>query len=299
MQKITPFLWFDDDAEEAAKLYVSAFKGSKMGPVTRYDEASAKASGRPAGSAMTVSFKLAGMDFGAINGGPVFKFTPAVSFFVSCRTRKELDSIHKKLSKGGTELMPLGEYPFAKRYAWFKDKYGLSWQLILAGSPQRISPCLMFTGKQHGKAEEAMGFYSSLFKNSGIRMVSRYEEGEDTPGTIKHARFSLAGEEFIAMDSGLDHKFGFSEATSFVVNCRTQKEIDFFWERLSKGGDKGAQQCGWLKDRFGVSWQVVPTALPELLGGKDAEGALRAMAAMLKMKKLDIKALKAAYKGGR
>jgi predicted 3-demethylubiquinone-9 3-methyltransferase (glyoxalase superfamily) len=157
-QKITPFLWFDDQAEEAVSFYTSIFKNSKGGNATRYDEEGSKVSGRPKGSVMTVPFKLEGQDFVALNGGPVFKFT---------------------------------------------------------------------------------------------------------------------------------------EAVSFVVNCETQKEVDHFWEKLSAGGEE--VQCGWLKDKFGLSWQVVPTVLSEMLQDKDAQKAKRVMAAMLKMKKIDIAELRRAY----
>jgi predicted 3-demethylubiquinone-9 3-methyltransferase (glyoxalase superfamily) len=160
MQRITPFLWFEDQAEEAAKLYTSIFKNSRIGGVTRYDEEGAKAAGRPKGSVMTVSFELDGQEFTALNGGPVFKFT---------------------------------------------------------------------------------------------------------------------------------------EAISLVVNCETQAEVDHFWQKLSAGGQE--VQCGWLKDRFGVSWQVVPTVLPEMLQAKDPDKAKRVMTAMLKMKKIDIDGLKKAYEG--
>ncbi len=159
IQKITPFLWFDDQAEEAVNLYTSTFKNSKVGEITRYDEASAKASGRPAGSAMTVPFQLEGQDFVALNGGPVFNFT---------------------------------------------------------------------------------------------------------------------------------------EAISFVVNCESQAEVDYYWERLSEGGDEKAQQCGWLKDKYGVSWQIVPTALGELLNDPDPAKTKKVTEAMLQMKKIDIQGLKEA-----
>jgi predicted 3-demethylubiquinone-9 3-methyltransferase (glyoxalase superfamily) len=160
MQKITPFLWFDNQAEEAANFYASVFKNSKIGRVARYDEAGAKASGRPKGTAMTVAFQLEGQDFVALNGGPHFKFT---------------------------------------------------------------------------------------------------------------------------------------EAVSFVVNCKTQKEVDHYWEKLSAGGDEKAQQCGWLKDKYGLSWQIVPDVLGKMLQDKDPKKSGRVMEALLKMKKLDIKALKQAY----
>jgi predicted 3-demethylubiquinone-9 3-methyltransferase (glyoxalase superfamily) len=153
MQKITPFLWFNDQAEEAVKFYASVFKNSKIGAMIRYDEAGAKAAGRPKGSVMTATFQLEGQDFTAINGGPIFKFT---------------------------------------------------------------------------------------------------------------------------------------EAISFVVNCETQAEVDHYWTKLSEGGDAKAQQCGWLKDKFGLSWQIVPTALPRLLGDKDPKKSQRVMQAMLQMKKIVI-----------
>jgi predicted 3-demethylubiquinone-9 3-methyltransferase (glyoxalase superfamily) len=160
IQRITPFLWFDSDAEEAAKFYVSIFKNSRIGSTARYDDEGAKAAGRPKGSVMTVAFVLEGQEFTALNGGPLFKFT---------------------------------------------------------------------------------------------------------------------------------------EAISFVVNCETQDEVDHFWEKLSAGGQQ--VQCGWLKDRFGVSWQVVPTVLIEMLHDKDPEKSRRVMSAMLKMKKIDIAGLRNAYEG--
>jgi predicted 3-demethylubiquinone-9 3-methyltransferase (glyoxalase superfamily) len=160
MQKITPFLWFDNQAEEAAAFYASIFKNSKVGSVSRYDEAGAKASGMPKGTAMTVSFELEGQRFTALNGGPHFKFT---------------------------------------------------------------------------------------------------------------------------------------EAVSFVVNCESQQEVDYYWTKLSEGGDEKAQQCGWLKDKYGLSWQIVPTVLPKLLQDKDAEKSQRVMQALLQMKKIDIQVLQKAY----
>src|SRR3989338_5974020 len=126
MQKITPFLWFDGNAEEAAAFYASIFERSKVGSVTRYDEAAAKASGRPEGSVMTVAFELCGQAFAALNGGPVFHFTPAVSFFVNSETEEEIDALWSKLSDGGTVLMEFDKYPFAEKYGWLNDKYGVS-----------------------------------------------------------------------------------------------------------------------------------------------------------------------------
>lgn len=294
IQKITPHLWFDDQAEEAANDYVSIFKNSTIGSVTHYGEEVAEVSGKPKGTVMTLSFQIEGQEFVALNGGPQFKFTPAISFFVNCETEEEIDQVWGKLIEGGEILMPLQKYPFSEKFGWLNDKFGVSWQLNLASSPQKIDPCLLFVGEQHGKAEEAMNFYIPLFENSSIERIDRYGAGEGEPeGTVKRAIFSLDGQEFMAMDSNREHLFTFTEATSFLVNCETQEEVDEFWEKLTEGGEEGP--CGWLKDKYGVSWQIVPTVLNELLNDPDPEKSERVMKAMLQMGKLDIEGLKRAY----
>lgn len=292
-QKIVPFLWFDNNAEEAVNFYTSCFKNSKIESKSYYDEAAAKASGQPKDTLMTASFQLNDQEFIALNGGPVFKFTPAISFFVNCETENETDELWKKFLEGGKALMELSEYPFSKRFGWIQDKYGLSWQLNFTGSAQKIIPSLMFTGNQVGKAEEAMNYYISLFRNSEIKTLSRYSaDGKGKEGTVEFALFSLEREDFIAMDSDADHGFSFTPAVSFFVYCETQKEIDFFWNRLTDGGKE--VECGWLEDKFGISWQIVPTVLFNLLNNHDKERAKRAMQAMLTMKKLDIATLERA-----
>ncbi|PYQ16137.1 MAG: hypothetical protein DMF80_05895 [Acidobacteria bacterium] len=156
---------------------------------------------------------------------------------------------------------------------------------------QKIGPCLWFDGK----AEEAMHFYTSIFKNSKIGTVTRYgEAGPGAKGSVMTAAFEIEGQEFVALNGGPMYKF--SPAISFIVHCKTQEEVDGFWAKLLEGG--APQQCGWLTDKFGVSWQIVPTVLPEMLRDKDPEKARRVMQAMLKMVKLDIKALKQAYERG-
>jgi predicted 3-demethylubiquinone-9 3-methyltransferase (glyoxalase superfamily) len=292
MRDISPFLWFDTHAEEAARLYASAFRDGKVGTIAAYPEGSPG----QAGTVMTVAFELAGTRFVALNGGPAFSFTPAVSFHVDCATAEDLLELWNALSPGGKVLMELGEYPFSKRYGWFNDKYGVSWQLNLTGKPRRVAPFLLFTGGVVGKAEEAIAFYASAFDgDASVGAVQRYAEGEeDVPGRVKHAEFTLCGQSFHAMDSGLDHKFGFSTATSFAVNCDTQDEIDALWDALSAVPE--AEQCGWLKDKYGVSWQVVPRDMETMMAG-DTDGARRAMHAMLGMKKLDLAALRAAHAG--
>ncbi|HEV8657071.1 MAG TPA: VOC family protein [Thermoanaerobaculia bacterium] len=153
---------------------------------------------------------------------------------------------------------------------------------------QKITPFLWFDGN----AEEAVKFYKSVFQDSKIGKVTRYgEAGPGPKGTVMTATFEIEGQEFIALNGG--PQFKFTEAISFVVNCKTQKEVDYFWEKLSDGGEKS--QCGWLKDKFGLSWQIVPTALLKMLSNRDAKRSQRVMKAMLQMKKIDIAALKRAY----
>jgi predicted 3-demethylubiquinone-9 3-methyltransferase (glyoxalase superfamily) len=290
MQKIKPCLWFNDNAEEAAQFYTSLFPNSRTVTSTKYNAESSAASGRPEGSVMSVIFELAGQSFMGLNGGPIFKFTPAVSFFVACSDEAEIDSLYAALSDGGFVMMELAEHSFAKKYAWVSDRFGVSWQLILRDVPQKIAPCLMFTGPNFGKAKEAMAFYTSLFANSKIETVHEYGPGEPVPqGAVAHARFVLNGYAFAVTESSLDHGFNFSEAISFMVDCESQKEIDFFWSKLSEGG--APSQCGWLTDKFGIAWQIIPAALNEIMQSGDEEKKHRTMAALMKMTKLDIAAL--------
>jgi predicted 3-demethylubiquinone-9 3-methyltransferase (glyoxalase superfamily) len=172
---------------------------------------------------------------------------------------------------------------------------------------QRITPALMFVGKVSGKAEEAINFYATVFKNAPVanaetsntqaNILARYGKGEepDTEGAVRYASFTLLGQEFGAMDSAREHKFTFNEAISFIVRCDTQNEIDYYWGKLS--ADPKAEQCGWLKDRYGLSWQIVPAIMSEMLGSKNTEKIARLTQAFLKMKKVDIAALKRAYDG--
>jgi len=157
-----------------------------------------------------------------------------------------------------------------------------------------ITPCLWFDGN----AEEAVNFYTSIFKNSRVGKVLRYgEAGHEIhgkpSGTVLTIEFELKGQRFTALNGG--PVFKFNEAISFQVSCESQEEVDYYWEKLSKGGDENARQCGWLKDKYGLSWQIVPTVLGELLGGKDARKSEKVMAALLQMKKLDIETLRRAY----
>jgi predicted 3-demethylubiquinone-9 3-methyltransferase (glyoxalase superfamily) len=293
MQKITPHLWFDREARAAAEFYVSVFRPAEI-------KSTATLHNTPSGTVDLVAVDLLGHEFRSISAGPLFKFNPSVSFFIESRTKDEVDAQWGRLSEGGTPLMELGEYPWSGRYGWIQDRYGLSWQLMFAGEreiTQRITPALMYVGKQCGRTEEAIEFYVSVFPGAKIGQILRYGRGEepDKEGTIKHARFTLAGKEFAAMDSAWPHNFAFNEAISFMVHCDTQEEIDHYWEKLS--ADPKAEQCGWLKDRFGLSWQIVPAVMDEMLRSKDRKKLARVTEAFLKMKKFDIEILKQAYEG--
>jgi predicted 3-demethylubiquinone-9 3-methyltransferase (glyoxalase superfamily) len=294
MEKITPHLWFDNNAEEAAKFYTSIFKDSKLKNVTTLHNT-------PSGTVEIFTVEVLGQEFTLISAGPLFKFNPSVSFLVACSTKEEVDELWKKLSEGGTALMDLGEYPFSEKYGWMQDKYGLSWQIMFMGDhkiKQRIIPTLMFVGKQYGKTEEAINFYSSIFGNARVGNILRYSKGEepDKEGTVKHASFMLEDQDFAAMDSAREHNFAFNEAISFMVHCNTQKEIDYYWEKLSAYPE--AEQCGWLKDKYGLSWQIVPNIMDEMLKDSDEKKIARVTEAFLQMKKLDIANLKEVYDSG-
>jgi predicted 3-demethylubiquinone-9 3-methyltransferase (glyoxalase superfamily) len=282
MQKIIPCIWFNADAGAAVKFYTAAFKKSKVRKMTRYNKESAKVSGQKQGSVMTIDFLINNQNFIALNGGPFFKQTPAVSLFVQCKTVKDVDALFRKLSKGGEVMMPLAKYPFSERYAFFKDRFGVSWQVIV-GKKEQISPCFLFVGKSYGKAKHAVEFYSKVFRNSKI--MQQEMQGK----AVAHAVFLLEGHEFRAMDGQGEHKFGFTGAISFMVMCKEQKEIDYYWKALS--ANKKAEACGWLQDKFGISWQIVPEEMDKLIAGKKGD---KVMSALMKMKKLDIAALKAA-----
>ncbi len=311
MRKITPHLWFDKEAKEAAKLYTSIFANSKITNITTLHEVPS-----PTGDSAIVSFELRGQPFMAISAGPLFKFNPSVSFIVNFDpsrerdARENIDAVWNKLSPGGTVLMPLQEYPFSKRYGWMQDKYGVSWQLILT-NPEgeerpEIVPSLLFVGAVCGKAEEAINFYLSVFKDApfdaarrGSKMgaIMRYGAGQEPEkeGTVMFADFKLLGTWFAAMESAREHQFAFNEAISLLIPCETQAEIDYYWDKLS--ADPQAEQCGWLKDKYGVSWQVSPTALDEMLTKGTPEQIARVTKAFLPMKKFDLAKLREAYEG--
>jgi predicted 3-demethylubiquinone-9 3-methyltransferase (glyoxalase superfamily) len=299
--KITPHLWFDKEAKESAEFYTSIFPDSRITDVTTLRDT-------PTGDCDVVSFDLSGQPFMSISAGPLFQFNPSVSFILNFdpskdkRARENLDALWNNLSQGGKALMPLDKYPFSERYGWIQDKYGLSWQLILSDPKGEdrpfITPSLLFTGAVCGKAEEASDFYLSVFRSSKRGMTARYPAGmgPDKEGTIMFTDFVIENQWFAAMDSAHQHGFAFNEAVSFMVSCDTQKEIDYYWEKLSAVPQ--AEQCGWLKDKYGLSWQVVPADMGEMLQKGTPEQIARLTQAFLPMKKFDLAALRRAYGAG-
>jgi predicted 3-demethylubiquinone-9 3-methyltransferase (glyoxalase superfamily) len=296
MQKIIPHLWYDKEAKEAAEFYVEAFgNGSKVNHVSTIHDT-------PSGDSDIVAFELCGYNFMAISAGPIFKFNPAISLMVNFDPSKDPDAkehltaLWEKLSEGGEALMPLQEYPFSKLYGWVKDKYGLTWQLILTNPEGEerpfIIPSLMFTQEKVGKAQEAIDFYLTIFKDAKKGMIAPNPENEKQ---LMFGDFMLENQWFAAMDSPGEHNFTFNEAVSLLISCDSQEEIDYYWEKLSAVPE--SEQCGWLKDKFGVIWQVHPKRLEELLEKGTEEQRARVVQAFLKMKKFDLAELERAYTG--
>lgn len=273
-RQITPCLWFDNQAKEAASVYCTAFKKSKI----------------TSQSPIVTEIDVSGQKFILLDGGPKYKPNPSISFFYICEDAVELDLAWNTLAKGGgSVLMPLDKYPWSERYGWLTDKFGISWQLALgkiSDVGQKITPCLTFTDKQYGRANEAIEHYSSIFENTIVEGILRYgaNESPDKEGKVKHAQLSLDGQKLMLMESAAYHSFNFTEGVSLTIHCDTQDEIDYYWERFTESGQES--MCGWLKDRFGVSWQIVPTMLDKIM--KDPVKAGKAAQAFMSMRKLNI-----------
>lgn len=295
---IFPCLWFDHQAEEAAQFYIRTFGDGSVVTTSRYPESVETPTGKPPGSVLTVEFQVLGQRFTALNGGPVFVINPSISFFVHSDTVERTDALCAALGQGGKFLMELGTYPWSERYGWVQDRFGVSWQVMTSKRPPegaRIVPCLMFSSTRFGRAEEAIKAYTAVFPESRIDQIERYGADRGPEGKVVHGRFVLGGQTFTAMDGHEAKGEDFNEGISFQVMCEDQAELDRYWERLSAGGQPSA--CGWLKDAFGVSWQIVPKRISAWMASGDARANQRAFQAMMRMKKLDIAALEAAYAG--
>ncbi len=270
LQSIGTCLWFDGKAKEAALYYKEVF-----GDVEIISE-----------NPMAVVYQIFGRRFMNLNGGPGFNINPSISFFLSMENEAQTQSLWEKLTVDGKILMPLNKYPWSDKYGWCADKYGVNWQLMLGHkSKSKLMPNMLFTGQQNGKANEAIHFYTNLFKGASVINIDTYKKGEpDTEGNIKYAQFELNELSFGAMDSSAPHQFSFNEAVSFIITVDTQEEIDYYWNYLIQNGAPG--KCGWLKDKFGISWQVVPTCLGKFM--TNPATAPKAAYAFLQMSKFII-----------
>jgi predicted 3-demethylubiquinone-9 3-methyltransferase (glyoxalase superfamily) len=276
---IHPCLCLIGKVAEAADYYIEVFGD---GRITQKSE-------------LVILIEMSGQKFMLLNEGLKAAPNASISFMVTSETEEETEQYWNRLIKEGTSFMPLGAYDWSKKYGWVQDKYGVSWQLYTGSrtdTPQKFCPTLMFTGGSAGKAAEAVQFYTGLYPNSKIQGIMPYAEGDqDKPGLVKHAQFTLKDNIIMAMDSSYDHGFAFNEAISLVVECDSQAEIDQYWEELSSNGGNEVA-CGWVTDKYGVSWQIIPAKLVDLL--KEPERANRVLNAVMKMKKLNVAELESA-----
>lgn len=292
IRKIMPHIWFNTEAAEASAFYQGIFeKSSVLGRRVL--------SGTPSGTVEQITLVLEDMPLMLLSAGPGFSINPSISFMVSSDSKEEVRRIWSRLMEGGQVLMPLDTYDFSPLFGFLADRFGVSWQIMLVQNgpvPAKIRPALMFVGKNCGHAEEAIRYYAEVFPKAKVHSVTKYGTAfpPNTEDMVNHALFALEGQHFSIMDSAYEHDFGFNEAVSLMVTCDNQEEIDHYWSTLSAVPE--AEQCGWLKDRFGVSWQIVPRRMHEILEEAGEEALARVTQAFLSMKKFDIKALEKVYR---
>lgn len=297
MQKIVPCLWFDHNAVEAVAFYTSVFPDARVTATHHYPS-----EGLPdfqqefAGKELTIEFEISDFRFVAVNAGPEFTINPSVSFMLNfdpgrdAAARDELDLLWEALSEGGETIMPLGRYPFSERYGWVRDRFGVSWQVILSnpeGDPRPfVIPNLSFGDGVQNRAAEALEYYGHVFGGSQVGTIARYPEqtGPARAGDVMFSDIRLLGQWFALMDSGQQLDFTFNCGVSLMLECGGQPEIDRYWAQLSAVPE--AEQCGWCADRFGVSWQVVPVNLGDLM---QAPGSYQKL---LEMKKIEVDAFR-------
>jgi predicted 3-demethylubiquinone-9 3-methyltransferase (glyoxalase superfamily) len=296
---IVPALWFDTLAVEAAHFY------ARVMPKTTVDYVGTM-HGTPSGDVDLVEFTIANQRFLAMSAGPAFKINPSISFMLNFdplmdkQAEKTLRKVWSQLIPDGTVRMELGEYPFSKLFGWVEDRFGVNWQLILTdpeGDPRPfVLPALMFTKAQAGKADAAINHYVKVFPKSTRGFTAPYPEGSpgEKAGTLMFADFQLCGQWLVASDSAQAHDFAFSEAVSLLVECDTQEELESLTNALSAQPE--AEICGWLKDRYGVSWQVAPRSLQQMMRTGTQAQVDALVQATLQMKRLDILELHRLYR---
>jgi len=278
---IFPCILFNGDAKKSADFYCKIF-GGKITADTQ----------------IVINIELFGQTIMLLNG-PEKEKNPSVSFMVICETEDEVQKYWEQLKDGGTALMDLGTYPWSKKYGWIRDRYGVTWQLFLGEktNEQKLVPTLMFIHQNNGKAAEAMEFYTKTFPNSTIGNISKYKDGGESgedPEHIMHAHFTIDGYNMFCMDNSYDHQFDFNEGISMVVMTDSQEETDYFWNSLS--GEGGSEEvCGWVKDKYGLSWQIFPRQSMRLISDPDKEKVNKVIQAIMKMKNIIIKDLEEAY----
>ncbi|MFS4473310.1 VOC family protein [Chryseobacterium sp. T20] len=282
---IFPCLWYDGDAKQSAEFYCKVFGGE----IT-------------ADTPVVMNIDLFGQRIMLLNGGPQFKKNASISFMVICETEDEVQKYWDQLLDGGIALMELGSYSWSPKYGWVQDKYGVTWQLFLGekASDQKIIPTLMFIHQNNGKAKEAMELYTGTFPNSSIGNILTYgagSEGHDLPEpaeNVQHAHFTIDNYSLFCMDNSYDHQFDFNEGISLVVMTDDQEQTDKYWNTFTADGGRESM-CGWLKDKYGLSWQIVPKRLIQLMNDADREKAYKVVQAMMKMQKIIIQDLEDAY----
>lgn len=289
-QKIVPHLWFDTEAKEAAAFYTDIFPDGEIISSCVFEG--------PSGGAEQVTFELMNYRFMSISAGPHVVKNPSISFLV-LYTESEMDAVTElweALLEDGRALVPIGEYPFNKRYGWVEDKYQTSWQFYLTAEADigrdRIIPSLMFSDDASGQAEQAMKFYLNVFENTEDRGIHYYRKEADY---VQHGEAELEGQCFTFQDSLNENGFGFNEGVSLMVNCDSQEEIDYYWDQLTAVPE--SEECGWLKDQYGVSWQIVPKVMDEMAEEGSEDALRRVTAAFMKMKKFNLEVLERAYRG--
>ncbi len=296
-QPIIPNLWFNDNGSEAIELYKRVFAHVEIHRTEYYTKAGKEEHGHNAGDTLTILFSIEGFYFVALNGGAPFRPNPSISFMVTVNSKEEVDRIWNILSEGGETLMPLDSYPFNEHYGWLNDQYGVSWQIGYDETAEsaRITPSLLFVKEQAGNAKPALEYYTSLFPDSKIEMTSEYGEGAEPnqPDWINYGVASVIGQHIIAMDSALEHTFHFDEGVSLMVTFDTQEEVDHYWDELTKDGEESV--CGWLKDKFGVNWQIVPAEFNEMYETGTPAQVEALTVAFMKMRKLDARELRKVF----